>query len=311
MRLTSFNITVAAAAVFIVHTTCALPAFSSTPLNPISPSVGHMLTSIAANGQEARSLSNHILATNASFPTNLTNEDDITYIEQCGDDKRTVERARNLARAAVNVARVDATRGTGSPHGFTAMFKEDVLKYTIAQYLNEVYESRGLRGLRPDPEHATSPRFVCVQPNSATVYKSLKLGYDPWVRCHNRETRHPAYRNAFYTFGTAYIFLCPRFLNQALAPLGNHCPTVSNNVFVGSVGDFYRDYQMYQLLYQLMRFYLQRNTLRLEIFGWNQCVEMDGESSAKNPTNFLLYIACKSNLFFLCSITSVRIWTQH
>ena len=311
MRLTSFNITVAATAVFIVHTTFALPTFPSTPLNPIYPSVGRMLTSTVANGQEAHILSDHLPSINASFPTNLTDGNNIILVEQCGHDEQTVERAGNLARAAANVARFDATRGTHSPHGFTAMFKQDVLKYQVSLYLNHIYEFQGLGDLRPDPAHATSPRLVCVQPDSATVYRSLRLTYDPWVRCHNRQTRHQSSRNAFYTIGTAYIFLCPDFLTQALAPMGNHCPTVEDNMFVGNADVFYRDYQMYQLLYQLIRFYLQRDTLRPELFSWNQCVAMDIESSSRNPTNFLLYIACKSNLFFLCSITSFTIWAWH
>ena len=309
MRLTSFNITVAAAAVFIIHTTFALPAFPSTSLNPILPSAGPTLTSIVAIVQEAHNLSDHLPSINASFPANLTDGNNIILIEQCGDHERTVERAGNLARAAANVARFDATRGTDSPHGFTAMFKEDVLKHQVSLYLNNIYEFQRLGDLRPDPAHATSPRLVCVQPDSATVYRSLRLTYDPWKRCRQRKTRHPSSRNAFYTIGTAYIFLCPDFLNQALAPMGNHCPTVGHNVFVGNVDVFYRGYQMYQLMYQLIRFYLQRNTLLPEVFGWNQCVGMDSQSSARNPTNILLYIACKSNLFFLCLITSFNIWS--
>ena len=309
MKLTSFTIAVAATAVFIVHTTFALPALPSTSLNPNFPCAGPMLTFIVAIVQEAQNLSDHLPSRNASFPTNLTDGSVLIWIEHCGDGKEDVERAVNLARGAANVARFDAARGTHSPHGFTAIFKADIMKYQVSLYLNEVYEFRGLRGLRPDPAQLTSPRFVCVQPNTANIYRSLKLGYDPWYRCNNQQHRHPSSRNAFYTFGTAYIFLCSDFLTQALAPLGSHCPTVVINVFIGSVDVFYEKYQMYQLMYQLIRFYLQRDSLRPEKFGWKECVGMDIESSVRNPTNFLLYIACKSNLFFLCSITSSSIWT--
>ena len=309
MRLTSFNITVAAAVVFIIHTTFALPAFPSTSLNPILPSAGPMLTSIVAIGQEAHNLSDHLPSINASFPTNLTDGSNVILIEQCGNDERTVERARNLARAAANVARFDATRGTASLHGFTAMFKEDALKHQVSLFLSDIYQFQGLMGLKPDPTLATPPHLVCVQPDSGIVYRNLRLPYDPWHRCHQHQTRHPSYRNAFYTMGTAYIFLCPAFLNQVLAPIGNHCPTVNNNVFSGNVGTFYRDYQMYQLMYQLVRFYLQRNTLNPEFLGWNHCVGLDAQSSLRNPINFLVYIACKSHLIFLCSHTSFGRWT--
>ena len=309
MRLISCNITVAAAAVFIVHTVSALPAFPSTSLKSISPSAAPMLTSIVAIVPETRNLSDYLPSINTSFPSNLTDGNDILLIEQCGGDEQTVQRASNLAKAAVNVARWDAALGTDSPHGFTAMFKADVSKHQVLLYLNDIYESEGLTGLKPDSAQATSPRLACVRPDSATVYRDLKLTYDPWKRCQNRQTRHPSSLNAFYTVGTAYIFLCPDFLNQALAPLGNHCPTVVDNVFTGNVDVFYRNYQMYQLLYQLIRFYLQRNTLAPENFGWNRCVGINIESSVRNPTNFLLHIACKSNLFFRCLITSFSIWT--
>ena len=270
-----------------------------------------LLLYLVTNGQEARNLSGHLPATNnvSLLPTNLTDGNNAIWIEQCGEDKRTVERARNLAKAAANVARFDSILGTRSPHGFTAMFKEDVWKNNVWLYLSSVYENNGLRGLRPDPAHATPPRLVCVQPNSATIYKSLQLTYDPWERCHSQQTRHPASLNAFYTFGTAYIFLCPDFLNQPLAPLGNHCPTVENNVFLDNAFAFYQDYQMYTLMYQLIRFYLQENTLRSELFGMNNCVGMSAESSARNPTNFVLYTACESDVFFLCSIVSLSTCT--
>ena len=309
MKLTTFSITVAAAAVFIVHTTFALPALPSTSLDPAFPSAEPTLTYVVAISQDAYNLSDHLLAKNASFPTNLTDGNDILMIEHCGDDDRTVERARNLARAAANVARVDAARGIDSTHGFTAVFKQDALKYQVSHFLNAIYAFHGVEGLKPYPAQATSPRLVCVQRNSATIYRSLNLPYDPWVRCHSRQTRHPSSRNVFYTFGNAFIFLCPDFLNQPLAPLGNHCPTVVDNVFVGDVNVFYRDYQMYQLMYQLIRFYLQRNALFGERFTWDQCVGMDAQSSARNPTNFLLYTACKLNLFFLCLISSFSTWT--
>lgn len=79
-----------------------------------------------------------------------------------------------------------------------------------------------------------------------------------------------------------------------------------DNRFVGDVDVFYQGYQMYKLLYELLRFYLQKNALTFrslpgEVFDWNQCVAYSVESSVKNPTNILLYIACRSHLYYLCS----------
>lgn len=63
---------------------------------------------------------------------------------------------------------------------------------------------------------------------------------------------------------------------------------------------FYRNYQMYTLMYELLRFYLPKNalgprSLPKEVFDWNHCVAYTIESSVKNPTNLLLYIACMSH----------------
>ena len=225
-------------------------------------------------------------------------------IEQCGDNTRDVERAYNLARAAANVARFDAARGTQSPFGFSAMFKIDRLKLQISLYLKQIYDSAGLKALKPDPGHETPPRFACVQRDSATVYQGLQLTYDPWQRCNPRRGGRPSPNLAFYASGTAYIFLCPGFHGQPLAPAGSHCPSVSHNVFIGDSYLFYRDYQMYRLLYPLIRFYYQKNVLGAksvpvkELFDWNRCVGMNVDSSIKNPTNLLLYIACRSKSLF-------------
>lgn len=82
---------------------------------------------------------------------------------------------------------------------------------------------------------------------------------------------------------------------------------------------FYQNYQMYTLMYELLRFYLPKNalgprSLPKEVFDWNHCVAYTIESSVKNPTNLLLYIACMSHLLsllcFLFSISDLDIWVQ-
>ena len=103
---------------------------------------------------------------------------------------------------------------------------------------------------------------------------------------------------AFSAFGTAYIFLCPGFHDQTLAPVGSHCPSVVNNRFVGDVEIFYRNYQMYTLLYGVVCFYLQKNVLGprsppKEVFDWDQCVGCGVVDSGRNPTNLVLYTACR------------------
>ena len=207
-------------------------------------------------------------------------------------------------------AKADVLRGAHSPFGFSAMFKNDNSKYPVSEFLNKMYYLQGLRDLKPDMGQYTSPRLACVQRDSATVFQSLQLGYDPWQRCQGRRSSRKAPSQAFYAFGTAYIFLCPNFQDQAPAPGGRHCPVVMENIFIGNVNNFYRNYQMYSLLYGLIRFYLQEDALRSrtfpkEAFDWNQCVGYDPRSSMKNPTNFLLYIARRLHLCILCSMTAL------
>ena len=256
-------------------------------------------------------LSNYLAALNVSFPTNVTDANSIV-VEGCGDEMQNVNCAYNLARAAANVAKADVFRGTDSPFGFSAMFKSDRSKYPVSHYLNMIYDSKGLINLKPDIAHANPPRLACVHQNSATVYKGLQLGYDPWQRCSHP---WPAQRSpqTWYAVGTVYIFLCPDFHYQAPAPAGNHCPTVVDNTFVGDVNVFYRNYQMYTLIYELIRFYLQKKSLGIkslpkEVFDWNHCVAYSVESSLKNPTNLLLYIACRSHLSFFCLISCFNTW---
>ena len=78
----------------------------------------------------------------------------------------------------------------------------------------------------------------------------------------------------------------------------NRCPWVTNNRFSGDSYLFYRNYQTYILLYQLIRFYLGDNALTshtdpTEELDWNDCVRLNTLTSVINPTNLQIYIACK------------------
>lgn len=71
------------------------------------------------------------------------------------------------------------------------------------------------------------------------------------------------------------------------------------NEFEVGAYDFYRDYQEYTILYQLIRFYLGKEALGRytepkEEFDWNECVHLDTVESVSNPTNLQIYITCES-----------------
>ena len=97
--------------------------------------------------------------------------------------------------------------------------------------------------------------------------------------------------------GTAYIFLCPAFFLQ-LPITEKRCPAIRNNIFTGSAGAFYQDYDTYTLLYYLIRFYLGHEALDdttrpKERLNWNECVAFNLLDSVLNPTNLQIYVASK------------------
>ena len=242
-------------------------------------------------------LGNNTLVSEATNSTNLTNLDREPHVHGCSFTTAMVEHAYYLAKGAVSVARNDVDHGLGSTHGFKALFKDKSSVYPIKYYLNSMYDYKGMVGLKPYPTRFLRPNLVCVIATTYIHYKDLRLGYDPWVRCqHPYPAGQPP--QAFYAEGTAFIFLCPGFLAQSPVPAPNNCPEVMHNTWVGNADIFYRNYQVYTLLYELIRFYLGANalspyTLPSEQFEWNSCVHYSAVPSVKNPTNLLLYMACK------------------
>ena len=202
----------------------------------------------------------------------------------------------------------DAIFGTRSSYGFTSMFKEDSASEVVQAVFGGIYHFSALRGLKADPMEPKAPRFACVDPQSAQTYKSLDLVYDPWQRClAGSPRRNPL--PAFYAEETAYIFLCPAFFAQEDKPDRPHCPVVDENRFAGDPNIFYKKYQVYTILYNLLRFYLGDNALSAdtdprEELDWNNCVRLNPENSVRNPTNFQIYAASESHLFLLLIIHS-------
>lgn len=170
-------------------------------------------------------------------------------------------------------------------------------KGPVHYYLSSIYQIKGSIGLRPIPTHVQIPHFVCATPESEIEFAFLNLGYNPWSRC---ESPSPAEApsQAFYADGTAYIFICPSFFSQVFAPGSSQyrCPQVVGNKYSGDVNAFYRSYQMYTMLYQLIRFYLgvlalNQSSIPKEAFDWNQVIHYAARESVMNPTNMLIYSA--------------------
>ena len=233
---------------------------------------------------------------NPSLLNNST-ESDYHIPENCGDRTLRVHQIVDQIKILAWSSLSDAQQyGVNSEFGFSAMFKEDEAQDAVVTMLDHIYYFKGKMNLRPRPVLFSAPRFSCVTEDSADIYRSLNLGYDPWHRCLAGSRSTPI--QAFYAVGTTYTFLCPAFFVQPPVPTEDHCPSVTNNRFSGDPGIFYQNYQTFILIYQLIRFYLGDNALTnhtdpQEQLDWNDCVRLKTLDSFLNPTNFQIYIACK------------------
>lgn len=229
---------------------------------------------------------------------------DNSFTENCGFSTVRVRALFNAANKLTKAALFDAKKhGVNSEYGFVAMFKMTEALPTVTAVLDDIYNYKGKSFLRPNPDRLSSPLFACATEKAATIYRNLKLDYDPWRKC---QTGGPDSTplQAFYADGTAYIFLCPALFVLPPATTSDHCPSLERNKFSGDAGSFYKNYQTYTLLYHLIRFYLGHNALDdttspKEQLDWNSCVGLNLLVSVLNPTNLQIYIACKQILFFI------------
>ena len=219
-------------------------------------------------------------------------------IEYCGDIHprihETIDGIKWLALVSLSNARL---YGVDSDFGFQTMFKEDFAVEPVVTILDHIYHFKGKTNLRPYPDALSSPRLSCLTKETARFYRFLHLDYDLWHRCLVGGPRATPLQ-AFYAEGTVYTFLCPAFFVQPPTSVRYQCPTVSDNTFSGDPGIFYRNYQTYIILYQLIRFYLGDNALNydtdpIEQLDWNACIGLGAVDSVLNPTNLQIYIARK------------------
>ena len=244
--------------------------------------------------------------TSTPFPLppefNLTTASSRSFVENCGTRTNHILGLLFALSESPLEARRDAAaydiNGTDSP-AFKALFKERAVASTVSLLMQHMASLTGMLGLRPKPERTLRPRFACVDPFFLDrKWEKLNLGYDPWRRCHDgRAEKRP---RSFYAEGTAYIFLCPAFFLLLPRPAESECPEVRGNTFRGGqsllVGG-----QVYEMVYDLARFYLGRNALDSwsnpqERLDWNQCVfDLNDLESVVNPRSLQLYVACESS----------------
>lgn len=258
-----------------------------------------------ADDASGHTLSLGSLAENVSLPSpdaSSENQADRFYVvENCGIKTNGVLKLVFAVQGRPIAAHDDVIRyavGASQSRAFKALFKKRDTANTVLLLLQHITKLSGKTGLQPAPHTILRPHFACVDPFSDKGYDHLQLGFNPWRRCHDGlpETKE----DSFYAEGTAYIFLCPSFFRLMPEPKPSECPSVVGNQFRGAQGRLAGG-QVYNLVYDLVRFYLGRNALDNEStprqrLNWNQCVsDLNNVESVVNPTNLELYIACMSS----------------
>lgn len=220
-----------------------------------------------------------------------------TYtIEYCGNSKPAIEYAITLAQTTMIQPLGDIQRGISSTHGYTAMYKSNVFKPFLQNFMANILHLPVTQAAGRVQE----PAFVCVKPDTGQRYN---IGYDPLDRCAQTGV------TSFWAKDTVIVFLCPSFTTLKFQPLFTpggprdvYCPVVQKNVFVGQSDPLVK-YQNYDLIHQLAHLYLQdggltNQTEPKEVTDWNSCVGLgwtpfEGGPSVKNPFNLIYYVACE------------------
>ena len=196
--------------------------------------------------------------------------------------------------AVLEPAMEDVKLGLSSTQGFQAFFKYDGAKGYVEDILKQISTMEPKQGLVPTPDKPTAPRFVCAQEDSRRKYPWLHPHADPWMLCKMGATA------SFYSFSTAYIWICPIFFNNPTKPVdftGMLCPNVRDNVFTGDDTRFL-NFQTYVMIHEMVHFYLQDQSLTgttypTEQYRPNDCVALSPLHSLHNPTNYHAYIASR------------------
>lgn len=219
-------------------------------------------------------------------------------VENCGNRAALVQHILFGGMESLTRARTDVV-SPGLTRAFRAFFKQGIARTAVRGLLKHISLMVPVPGLQPAPSTPLRPRFACVEPGSSKKYDYLKLGYDPEMKCTQPMAPSPFLPGSFYAQNTAYIFICPWFFLLDRLPKTEICPSVVDNKFVGEQPNLHEEYQVYSLLYSLIRFYLGKNALDehsdpREVFDWNRCIfTLNEVESVINPTNLELYAACE------------------
>lgn len=219
-------------------------------------------------------------------------------IDNCGTDKVQIQYAISSAQTALGLPLL---RLLNTPNvAFKAMFKTADAALDVHNLMMSIISEKPIHSDQGD----LFPEFACATPRLSKEYIDY-LGYDPWKICGDLDT------TSFWR-KTNLIWICPAFLVLEVRPqhlpavqTNPNCPILLGNAFLGNIERFVK-FQSYELLYHLIRMYLQHNCLGpdhvpREATDWNECIRSRiedpvGMFSIRNPMNYIYYTACEYSM---------------
>lgn len=218
-------------------------------------------------------------------------------ISDCGDRTPQVSTVIDLARAAAAAAIAPSRIGTSSGNIYTAFFKRNSASKYVTSMLENIKNHTPIRGRWPNRLKASGPEFICVKSDTFARYKPLRV--DPYWFCMQPRMY------GFWARQSRYIFLCDFFFERPVTPpsIDSHssqpadtCLRVDRrfNAFVG-FGNVVCLYQKYMLIHEMMHFYLESKTLRLqstprEEYDLTKCVKFFETLSLRNSQNYQAFV---------------------
>lgn len=219
-------------------------------------------------------------------------------IDNCGTDKVRIQYAISSAQTALGLPLISLLN---TPNvAFKAMFKTADAALDVHSLMMSIISEKPIHSDQGD----LFPKFTCATPGLSKEYIDY-LGYNPWEICGDLKS------TSFWR-RTSLIWICPAFLVLEVRPqhlpavqTNPNCPILLGNAFFGNI-DRFVNFQSYEILYHLIRMYLQHNCLDpvhvpREATDWNECIRSRiedpvGMASVRNPMNYVYYTACEYSM---------------
>ena len=138
-------------------------------------------------------------------------------------------------------------------------------------------------------------------PNLTLTYQNEQKSHHPTIVCansfmpeiekfwlHCRDSR----RQASWAIDTQFILICPRTFTLKMLPEPSDCfKRLPNGKFHG--GQSLARTQLSVLFHELVHLYLNRSSLKPEVYHLSDIVNLSPADSVRNPANYVFYLASK------------------